>query len=122
MESHEKRGGYGDNDIGYVEIRKIFQVYEIRDFSHPDTVDAVSYRSCEKGRVRGVDYRVSPVFFFLQVEVRDVGDERNGEEFQGQTRNRCGKRDSRIGLVAQYEKIPKNPNLIRRELGLCVAL
>ena len=99
MESHEERGGYGDNDIGYVEIRKIFQVYEIGDFSHPDTVDAVADGSCEKGRVRGVDHRVSPVLFFLQIEIRDVGDERNGEEFQRKARNRCGKRDSRVGLV-----------------------
>ena len=56
MESHEECGGYGDNDIGYVEIRKIFEVDEIRHFPHPDTLDAVSDGSCQKrriGRVHG---------------------------------------------------------------------
>lgn len=48
MECHEECGGYGDNDIGYVEIRKIFEVYEIRDFPYPNALHAVSYGSCEK--------------------------------------------------------------------------
>jgi len=85
MECHEKRGGYGDNDIGYVEIRKIFQVYEIRDFSHPDTVDAVSDGSGEKRRVRHVDHGRSAEFFFLRVKIRHVRDEYERENLERQS-------------------------------------
>ena len=88
MESHEKSGGYGDNDIGYVEIRKIFQVDEIRDFSHPDTVDAVSCRAREKGCVRRVDCLGSAVLFFFEIIIRNVGDKNDRKDLERHTGHR----------------------------------
>ena len=99
MESHEECGGYGDNDIGYVEIRKIFEVDEIRHFPHPDTLDAVSDGSCQKRRIGRVHGGFSAVPLFFEVEVRHVRDERNREDFQRNSRHGGGKRDSLVGLV-----------------------
>lgn len=79
VESHEKCGGYGDNDIGYVEIRKIFQVDEIRYFPRPDTVDAVSDGSGEKRSVRRVDFGFSAMPLLFEIVIRNVGDKPDRE-------------------------------------------
>lgn len=108
MESHEKSGGYGDNDIGYVEIRKIFQVDEIRDFSHPDTVDAVSDGSGEKRGVRRVDDGRSTMLFLFEIVVRNVGDEDERENLERHSRNRGRKRDAGIALVPERKDVSKH--------------
>lgn len=120
VESHEKGGGYGDDDIGYVEIRKIFQVYEIRDFPHPNTVDAVSYGSGEECRVRDVDRGRSTEFFFFEIVVRNVGDETDREDFERHSGHRCGKCHSRIALVPKYEQVSKYVHRLVYEPGFGV--